>query len=98
MKRLRAPLSVSGLSDRALAIEAYARAPDKYRHRFDRIVEHMDNLVLFALRPAGDGGLAAPTYGGHGPEAACHASPRKRIPQRLARRSVAASFLNGGVA
>ena len=40
----------SGLSDCALAIEAYARAPDKYRHRFDRIVEHMDNLVLFALR------------------------------------------------
>lgn len=40
----------SSLSDRDVAIEAYAMAPAKYRHRFDRIVEHMDNLVLFALR------------------------------------------------
>lgn len=40
----------SGLSDRELAIEAYDHAPHKYRHRFDRIVEHMDNLVLFAVR------------------------------------------------
>ena len=40
----------STLSDRALAIEAYARAPRKYRQPFDQIVEQMDNLVLFALR------------------------------------------------
>lgn len=40
----------SSLSDRDLTVEAYRKAPAKYRHRFDRIVEHMDNLVLFALR------------------------------------------------
>jgi len=40
----------STLSDRELAIEAYSHAPLKYRRPFDRIVEHMDHLVLFALR------------------------------------------------
>lgn len=40
----------STLSDRELAIEAYMHAPLKYRRPFDRIVEHMDHLVLFALR------------------------------------------------
>lgn len=40
----------SNLSDRELAIEAYKCAPRKYRQPFDRIVEHMDHLVLFALR------------------------------------------------
>lgn len=40
----------SSLSDRDLAIEAYACAPLKYRRPFDRIVEQMDHLVLFALR------------------------------------------------
>lgn len=40
----------STLSDRELAIEAYAHAPLKFRRPFDRIVEHMDHLVLFALR------------------------------------------------
>lgn len=40
----------SALSDRLLAVEAYAHAPRRYREPFDRIVEHMDHLVLFALR------------------------------------------------
>ncbi len=53
----------SSLSDRDLAIEAYAMAPAKYRHRFDRIVDHMNHLVLFALRrleaPVADNDAAA---------------------------------------
>lgn len=40
----------SGLSDRDLAVEAYAHAPARFRQPFDRVVEHMDNLVMFALR------------------------------------------------
>lgn len=40
----------SALSDRMLAVEAYDHAPRRYRQPFDRIVEHMDHLVMFALR------------------------------------------------
>lgn len=49
-KSYAAHFADSTLSDRELAIEAYARAPRRYRQPFDHIVEQMDNLVLFALR------------------------------------------------
>lgn len=40
----------STLSDSALAIEAYDHCPARFRTPFERVVEHMDNLVMFALR------------------------------------------------
>lgn len=40
----------SRLSDSCLAIEAYCHSPARYREPFDRLVEHMDNLVTFAVR------------------------------------------------
>lgn len=44
----------STLSDRELAIEAYCHSPSQFRQPFERIVEHMDNLVMFALRRLDD--------------------------------------------
>lgn len=40
----------SSLSDRELAVAAYCHSPARFRQPFERVVEHMDNLVMFALR------------------------------------------------
>jgi len=40
----------STLSDSELAVEAYRHSPLRFRRPFERTVEHMDGLVLFALR------------------------------------------------
>lgn len=40
----------SGFSDKELAIEAYEKAPKKFRLPFDREIDTMNNLVDFACR------------------------------------------------
>jgi hypothetical protein len=42
--------SDSGFSDKDLAIEAYEKAPRKFRLPFDREIDNMNNLVDFACR------------------------------------------------
>lgn len=49
-KTYRQHFADSMLSDSALAIEAYDHCPARFREPFERVVEHMDNLVMFALR------------------------------------------------
>jgi len=54
----REHFEASGLSENELAIDAYERAPQRFRRPFDETVDQMKNVVAFAIRRV-DKALAA---------------------------------------